>query len=515
MLAQQHLYFSQSFFTAVIPVLGTLIVGRFGINHYKATKSPLNAIPTIGHSGILLSYLTAMKWMARGADLLQEGYIKFHGRPFKVATPTRWIVVLSGKKYVDDLCRASEDILSFNEPAIETTQGDYTFGPRLHVHPHHINTIRSSVTRNISGKFEDISDEALAALDDYIPSSQEWRSIPAYETLLHIVCRTTNRYLVGLPLCRNSDYLFISEQFTVDVSVTSQKINSFPDILKPIAGKIFGAQVKERIKAAYDILAPFIEDRLERFTRFGLDRDGLENDVFTWLLESATQDYHYSVEDIVRRILVINFTSIHTTAVGLIQGIYDLAVHPEYVQEMRDEAERVIDEGGWSKASLHKMHKIDSFLKESFRLNGGANLLMIRKTIKDWMLSDGTLIPPDTYVGVAVDAMNKSEASFQDAQTFNGFRFVAMNDGRESLDSAKQHLVCLSPEYIVFGNGRHACPGRFLGVNNIKVMFIHILLNYDVQLENGSLEHPPNTYFAASTIPNQEAKLMFRKRISS
>lgn len=55
-------------------------------------------------------------------------------------------------------------------------------------------------------------------------------------------------------------------------------------------------------------------------------------------------------------------------------------------------------------------------------------------------------------------------------------------------------------------------PGRFLGVNNIKVMFIHILLNYDVQLEDGSLERPPNSYFAAATIPNQEVELMFRKR---
>jgi hypothetical protein len=40
---------------------------------------------------------------------------------------------------------------------------------------------------------------------------------------------------------------------------------------------------------------------------------------------------------------------------------------------MREEAESAIGEHGWSKASLQKMHKIDSFLKESFRLNGGAS----------------------------------------------------------------------------------------------------------------------------------------------
>lgn len=111
---------------------------------------------------------------------------------------------------------------------------------------------------------------------------------------------------------------------------------------------------------------------------------------------------------------------------GLIQGIYDLAIHPEYVKELREEAEAMIAEHGWSRAALQKMHKVDSFLKESFRLNNAASckpisliilftssiaslVLMLRKTLKNWKLSDGTLIPPDVYVGVATEAMNKEE----------------------------------------------------------------------------------------------------------
>jgi hypothetical protein len=36
---------------------------------------------------------------------------------------------------------------------------------------------------------------------------------------------------------------------------------------------------------------------------------------------------------------------------------------------------------------------------------------MRRKTLKDWTLSDGTLIPAGTFVGVASDAMNKEEVA--------------------------------------------------------------------------------------------------------
>jgi hypothetical protein len=57
---------------------------------------------------------------------------------------------------------------------------------------------------------------------------------------------------------------------------------------------------------------------------------------------------------------------------GLVQGVYDLAIHPEYVKELREEIRTVVAEHGWSRNALQKMHKVDSFLKESFRLHNAA-----------------------------------------------------------------------------------------------------------------------------------------------
>lgn len=42
--------------------------------------SQLNAIPTIGYSGVLTSYITAVEWVIRGPELLKEGYVRV--RPF-------------------------------------------------------------------------------------------------------------------------------------------------------------------------------------------------------------------------------------------------------------------------------------------------------------------------------------------------------------------------------------------------------------------------------------------------
>lgn len=48
--------------------------------------------------------------------------------------------------------------------------------------------------------------------------------------------------------------------------------------------------------------------------------------------------------------------------------LFDLTTYPEHILPMREEAERVVAEQGWSKASLANMHKIDSFIRESQRL---------------------------------------------------------------------------------------------------------------------------------------------------
>jgi hypothetical protein len=37
---------------------------------------------------------------------------------------------------------------------------------------------------------------------------------------------------------------------------------------------------------------------------------------------------------------------------------------------------------------------------------------MSRKTLKDWTLSDGTLLPAGTLIGIAADAMSTSEVCF-------------------------------------------------------------------------------------------------------
>jgi hypothetical protein len=44
-----------------------------------------------------------------------------------------------------------------------------------------------------------------------------------------------------------------------------------------------------------------------------------------------------------------------------------VATHPEYIAPLREEIEALITAGGWKKATLSKMNRLDSFIKESIR----------------------------------------------------------------------------------------------------------------------------------------------------
>jgi hypothetical protein len=59
--------------------------------------------------------------------------------------------------------------------------------------------------------------------------------------------------------------------------------------------------------------------------------------------------------------------------------LYNLAAMPHHIQPLREEVEAIVSKEGWSKASLGKMRKVDSFLKESQRyssLTAGASIAL-------------------------------------------------------------------------------------------------------------------------------------------
>lgn len=123
---------------------------------------------------------------------------------------------------------------------------------------------------------------------------------------------------------------------------------------------------------------------------------------------------------------------------ALTQALFDLAAHLEYVEPLREEVEQVIQAEGWTKLSMAKMRKVDSFIKESQRMTVGASELTFhttclasdtdrpivqlnRKLLKDFTFSNGITLPAGTHVAVATNATHMDEVHDVTTDVFSQF----------------------------------------------------------------------------------------------
>ncbi|KAF9233509.1 cytochrome P450 [Melanogaster broomeanus] len=473
----------------------------------KRTK--LDAIPTAGSSTWLGSWWAGVKFMFNGTDVIQEGYKKYKAVPFKVATLTGWMVIVSGRQCYEDILSVPDDVLSIMEALNDILKTEYTLGYAIHHNPYHFSIIRLQLTRNLGILYTDIRDEIVAAFDDTLDlQGNEWKNMPAFDAILKVICRTSNRVFVGLPLCRDPDWMDLTIKFTLDVVKGGIVVGLFPRFLAPIVAQ-FMTSVPGSTKRAMEHLRPIIEERQKYFDEYGIAWADKPNDILSWLIDVA-EGSERTIKSLTLRILSVNFSAIHTSSNIFTQALFRLAANPQYVQPLREEVESIVETEGWSKASLVKMRKIDSFLRESQRMEGMGSASIARKAMKDFTFSDGTVIPKGTIIGMATLATHLDNEIYEHPGVFDPFRFADMPE--EDGDGAKHQLVSTDHKYLAFGHGKHVCPGRFFAANELKTMLAHIVVSYDIKLESGATL-PQSLRVGAAIAAHPSAKVMFRKRV--
>ncbi|KAJ7029678.1 cytochrome P450 [Mycena alexandri] len=393
----------------------------------KALLDPkVDTVPIVGSSGFLSSYRDALRFLTNASTVIQQGYDQQpQGGVFRVARLFRWEYVVCGPKHVKEIGDAPENVLSFQDGVEETLATRLVMGAAIADNPYHSHTIRTSLTRNLHACFPDVRDEIICAFNDVLPAkSSEWTTLPVLPIIMVVVARVSNRIFVGLPLCRNETYLQNNVQFTIDVIKSGQLVGLFPKLLQPLVAP-FITNKNKNLAIAVEVLGPTIEDRLSKESEMGPDWPGKPNDFISWLLETAEGEER-TVPALVLRILSTNFAAIHTSSMAFTHALFDLATHPEHLLPMREEAERVVKEQGWSKAALNSMVKIDSFLRESQRLHSFGPTVMNRTVVakEGFRFSDGTIIPHNSFVYVAARATHYDEANFENPTKFDGFRFA-------------------------------------------------------------------------------------------
>lgn len=186
------------------------------------------------------------------------------------------------------------------------------------------------------------------------------------------------------------------------------------------------------------------------------------------------------------RLAALCFAAIQSSVISLTNALFDLAASPDceaIMAGMREEVERELAaaavSGGarhtktepapvekvrtpWTKALVARLHRVDSTLRESMRLNGfvargPTKMVVVPEGV---LLPDGTTrIPCGTKIGVSAYNVQHDEDVYKDAARFDAFRFVSPvrdADGASRTRESPQALVTTSPTFLAFSHGQWA-----------------------------------------------------------
>jgi cytochrome P450 len=305
---------------------------------------------------------------------------------------------------------------------------------------------------------------------------------------------------LGDRISRSKAWLNIAVNYTMDVHAAVQVLRFWPSFLRPLALRFHPAPAKARahLRAARKIIFHELEKRKQDPEYH--PSTGFE-DSLDWFREAAAgREWDVAVIQV-----GLSLVSTHTTGQLFVNTMVDLAAYPEYMEPLREEIRAVLEEDGCLKqSSLAKLKLMDSVIKETQRLNPGETgqspfLLhvpslvghptdpgrqasMHRVATRDIKLPNGVVIPRRANLMVS-SHWRKDPTIYSDPEVFDGYRFMKMRD--QPGEETRHQLTTPTPEQMGFGYGEHACPGRFIAANLIKILLAHLLFKYDWKLPEG------------------------------
>ncbi|QDS76922.1 hypothetical protein FKW77_004422 [Venturia effusa] len=485
-------------------------------------------LPWAGASSNAISRAKAVRRSWFGLrELIQDGYYKHskHEQIFvlpNLATGPEVILPSSQLKWLLD---QPDHVLNQRQ-----VNDEFLHAKRTMLHPNiprdtvHGHVIRRELTKDIDNFVEAMAEESLYALDiNWGVNTQDWVEMSGYEMMLDIVGRISNRVLVGVPLCRNPDYLRCSSTFSRNVVLSASALNLLPRLWRPLFAPVIMAYDKYQYHKIARHVNPIIKKRMATFEP-GLDyrnpNYSKHNDYIQWALHDAFS--HEDLEErttemITKRLAVLSFALIQSSVITVTNAIFDIACSPDSVeiqQSLREEIQRVMaDNAGkeWRKGSLAKMVRLDSTFRESMRLWGFISRGVMKKVVapEGVTLPSGDFLPKGTNVGITSYAVQHDESVYKNAFKFDPFRFSRPLENPLAKGARPLSMVTTTDDFMAFSHGRHACPGRFFASTQLKILLAQIILNYDIAL---LAKRPENLWFNNTMAPPMWDSLQVRRR---
>lgn len=359
----------------VLPSLVLSLVYRY---MFRSDSSFPHGIPRIGKSPGLfhLRVVEAKEDFFRNSKaLLDEGYARYKTSMFLVQTSDLPRLVLSAK-YLEELRSLPESIISHRESVCDRFLGYWTGLDAVKQSTLHNEICQTTLVQNLPVLLPRMHEEAVNALEVNMRTASTptvgYTPFSTYGSVFNMIARINSRVLVGLPLCRDPDWLKVAEGYPQDSVAVAMNLRPYLPWLRWLVYPFLASakRLKNEYAIAFRKLSPLIMERRKAAEAGHTEEKGKRIDVLQWMIDMGTGS-DKKVDIIVRKMMFLTMAGFHAPTATAVHVIYDLCAHPEYLAPLRKEIEDelALEGGRWTLALLRRLKRLDSVIKESQRLN--------------------------------------------------------------------------------------------------------------------------------------------------
>ncbi|KAI1123641.1 putative cytochrome P450 [Nemania abortiva] len=432
-------------------------------------------------------------------------WCRSRGAPFTVDTPNNTIVLVSDWGRIKEIDAAPEGTLSLLAAARDILQPRHTMdgfawsdrrgsdGAPLQM------TMRSRLTSHLPVLLPKIRHNLHALLD------QRLDTLPVAED------------------AQNQSFLRAGIKMVEHTVIIAEILRMVPGLFS----NYLGNYLSSRLDSGKVMTEALTSEVSRRFQNRELRKQGLEipeqNDCIEWIMDHSPRHKPWGVTRVVNELIAVWFGSVHIASTTACAAMFDLCDNPDFVDILREEI-RHTGWQGFDQSGGQILPLMDSFLKESARLNPIESVSTRRKVLKPFKFSDGMTVQPGNWICSAARGMNRNPNTWAKADEFYIFRFVKP----EVLEQAEKYIEGLSsdkfkiPEagktsaytdvsgWQQWGTGKGSCTGRWYASAAIKTILGVLITRYDIKLVDPTAKR----YFSWRTFiyPYESTQVTIKKR---
>ncbi|KAK2050988.1 cytochrome P450 oxidoreductase GliF [Colletotrichum caudatum] len=445
--------------------------------------------------------------------IIAEGKQKYPNQAF-MAINKRYRFVIYPTSNWDEFKRIPEQTASVMSFQHVCNSGDWSLvGGETH---ELVKTITAELTRSLPARVANRQQDAKMTFDTVIGHCTEPKAFNLLMTSLEIIAKINACTFVGRELGANKRWVKAVMYSPLFVYMAVTLLNATPTVLRPLLRPLYFLPALKNYWDMGRMLKPKLDREIETFKSASNKRNLLvpksdEDLPFTQFLLSRYTEAAATIRQIVIDYIQVSYTSTPTTASALYHALWELAQRPEAVDILRQELREVMIDGNLPRTHLQELKRMDSFLRESFRLHPITRFTLQRYVKEPFQLSDGSKIPPGVMAVVDAQEINRSPDLWDNPDQFDMDRFYRLRE--MSGNDNRYHFVTTSSNSPGWGDGTQACPGRFFATSTLKIVIAHVVMNYDISLSKvAPLKSVP--LVNGSYAPDNSVEILFTSRSS-